>query len=312
MSKKVLITGAAGFIGSNLAKRFLAEGWDVTGVDDMSAGRFEFLPNNITNFVEADFASNFVLDLIKVQNYDVVCHLAARPRVSYSVEHPVETHDVNVTKSVALLDACKGNVGRFVNTSSSSVYGGASKLPTPEHYPHNPKSPYALQKSIIESYCHLYSELYDLDTVTVRPFNVFGPHQLGDNPYSCAVSAWLYAIKHGKPLRSDGDGTQTRDVTYVDNVVDVFYRCATAQRKFNGKAFNAGTGMSVSNNEILEWFKLNFPNCEIVTAPPRAGDVKHTLADVVHSDIFLGYKPIITFWEGLELTKTWALNSPLF
>jgi nucleoside-diphosphate-sugar epimerase len=105
---------------------------------------------------------------------------------------------------------------------------------------------------------------------------------------------------------------QTRDVTYVDNVVDVFYRCATAQRKFNGKAFNAGTGASVSNNEILEWFKLNFPNCEIVTAPPRAGDVKHTLADVVHSDIFLGYKPIISFWEGLELTKTWALNSSLF
>ncbi len=309
--RKCLITGAAGFIGSNLCRRFVNEGWDVTGVDDMSNGRREFLPA-IARFVQDDFACDAVLNGIRGKQFDVVLHLAALPRVSYSVEHPMETHENNVTKTVKLLDACRGNVRRFVNTSSSSVYGGAETLPTPELYPHNPVSPYALHKSVSEQYCRVYSAVYGLDTVSVRPFNVFGPNQLGNSPYSLAVSSWLHAVKHGKPLRSDGDGTQSRDITYVTNVVDLFFRCANHEGTFKGEAFNGGTGARVTNNEVLEWFKKHYPDCEVINAPWRAGDVMHTQADISSAKEILGYEPKIDFWRGLELTHSWAMNSSIF
>jgi len=309
--KSALITGSAGFIGSNLARRLVNEGWIVDGVDDLSSGRREFLPK-IRQFFNDDFASDSILRIIKKQKYTTIFHLAAKPRVSYSVEHPLETNDTNVTKTLKLLDACKGHIDRFVNTSSSSVYGNTATLPTPEHTPHAPVSPYALQKSMTEQYCRLYSEVYGLDTVSVRPFNVFGPNQLGDNPYALAVSSWLHAVKHGLPLRSDGDGTQTRDITYVSNVVDMFVLCGEAPEKFMGNAYNAGAGGRISNNEVLEWFKKNFPNCVINHAPPRAGDVKDTQADMGYVYDTFAYKPKVDFWKGLELTSTWAMNSPLF
>jgi nucleoside-diphosphate-sugar epimerase len=253
-----------------------------------------------------------VLRNVRDQKYDVVFHLAAMPRVSYSVEYPVETTDVNVMKVVRLMDACRGNVKRFVNTSSSSVYGGADKLPTKETAPHDPKSPYALQKSVIEQYCKLFSSLYHLDTVSVRPFNVFGPNQKGNGAYSTAVSAWLYGVKHGAPLRSDGDGTQSRDVTYVDNVVDIFCRCAVHGDRFTGETFNAGTGDIITNNEILKWFKDHFPAAQIVNAPWRHGDVMHTQASIAKAKKVLGYRPLVTFWKGLEITKKWAMKNPIF
>jgi UDP-glucose 4-epimerase len=312
MNKRALITGGAGFIGSNLAHRLLNEGWEVSVVDDLSSGKTDFVDIRAAMYI-ADFADPSLLQLIKNKNYDVVFHLAAKPRVSYSVEYPAETNDINVQRFVALLEACKGNVRRFINTSSSSVYGGANILPTPESHEHNPRSPYALQKSITEQYCKLFYDLYGLDSVSVRPFNVFGPHQLGDNPYACAVSAWLYAVKHGLPLRSDGDGTQSRDITFVDNVVDIFVRCAESSLRFTGKeAFNAGTGFSITNNEVLQWFKKEYPKTEINHANWRLGDVMKTQADIDLSEKLLGYKPLVTFWDGLEKTVKWAFESELF
>lgn len=309
---RALVTGGAGFIGSHLAKRLVNEGHDVDIVDDLSNGEREFLPRGHGHFFASDFSDDLVLTKIRDQKYDVVFHLAALPRVSYSVEYPVETSDVNIMRVIKLMDACRGNVRRFVNTSSSSVYGGADKMPTKENYPHDPKSPYALQKSVIENYCRLFSKLYALDTVSVRPFNVFGPNQKGNGPYSTAVSAWLHAVKHGSELRSDGDGTQSRDVTYVDNVVDIFVRCAQHEGFFEGEAFNAGTGNSVSNNEILTWFTKTYPDCVVKTAPWRPGDVMHTLASVQKARKVLGYKPIVDFWKGLEMTKKWAMKNPIF
>ena len=310
-SRRCLISGGAGFIGSNLARRLVNEHWDVTVVDDMSAGRREFLPA-IKGLIVGDFTCDEALTAIRSKCFDVVFHLAAKPRVSYSVEHPLETNDTNVTKMLMLLDACRDNVGRFVNTSSSSVYGNTQFLPTAEFVAHAPVSPYALQKSVSEQYCRLYSAVYGLDTVSVRPFNVFGPNQLGDNAYALAVSSWLHAVKHGTPLRSDGDGTQTRDITYVTNVVDVFEACANFVGPLNGDAFNAGAGGRVSNNEILEWFKKHYPDCAINHAPVRAGDVKDTQASTERAAAFLGITPKVDFWRGLELTHTWAMNSPLF
>ena len=301
---KALVTGGAGFIGSNLAKRLFDDGWSVDIVDDLSNGHTEFLKGIGGIKFYHDFASDIILERIKDGFYDVVFHQAAVPRVSYSVEHPFETTDTNINKTVKLMEACIGNVKRFVFASSSSVYGGADVLPTSETEPKRPVSPYALQKSVIEEYGKLFHKLYGLETVCLRYFNVFGPNQYGDSPYSTAISAWCHAVKHGTTLRSDGDGEQSRDLCYVDNVVDANVIVATAEREFAGDCFNVACGDRTSNNEILEFFKEKYKDIEIFHAPERAGDVKHTQADVSALEE-LGYEPKVKFWDGLERTIEW-------
>lgn len=300
----VLVTGAAGFIGSNLVARCLKEGWAVDAVDDLSNGHREFLPESQA-LIEADFSSEQVLRNVRIGMYDVVFHLAAVPRVSYSVEHPLETNDVNVSKTLRLLDACRGNVRRLVFASSSSVYGGADVLPTPESHPRNPQSPYALQKSIIEDYLRMFNRLYGMESVCLRFFNVFGPNQLGDSPYATAVSAWLTAIKKGVPMRSDGTGEQSRDMCYVDNVTEACVLAAESFSRLRGDAFNVACGDRVTNNEILASMLKRYPGAVVVNAPVRAGDVLHTQASVEKAGTFLGYRPIVRFWEGLDRTCDW-------
>lgn len=303
---KIMVTGGAGFIGSNLVNRCLKEGLNVKIVDDLSNGHKQFLPvSALDNLMISDFASEEVLTEIKNGGYDAVIHLAAVPRVSYSVEHPIETNDTNVSKTLRLMEACRGNVRRFVFASSSSVYGDNKCLPANEDDDKRPNSPYALQKSIIEDYLKLYHKLYGLDSACLRFFNVFGPNQLGDSPYSTAVSAWLTAIKSGKPMRSDGDGTQTRDMCYVDNVVDACLKAARHEKQFNAEVFNVACGEGVSNRQVLDYLLKRYPGSTYVDAPWRPGDVMHTLADVVKSDWALGYRPLVTFWQGLDKTIEW-------
>lgn len=309
MTFRVLITGAAGFIGSNLVARCVKEGYHVTGVDDLSNGHVEFLPRNFDRLVVSDFSSQEVLDSIKLKNFDAVIHLAAVPRVSYSVEHPLETNDTNVSKTLALMNACRGNVKRFVFASSSSVYGGADVLPTPETCVKNPKSPYALQKSIIEDYLKLYKQLYGLDSAVLRFFNVFGPNQLGDSPYSTAVSAWLTSILSGKSMRSDGDGSQSRDMCYVDNVVDVCVRAAQHSTDLNAETFNVACGDRNTNRSILEYLMKKFPFATYHDAQWRPGDVMHTQADITKTSETLGYTPLVKFWEGLDKTIDWYVSN---
>lgn len=302
---RALITGCAGFIGSNMARRCIDEGWHVDAVDDMSNGHSEFIPKGLNFFFYSDFASEHVLSNVNSQKYDAVIHLAAIPRVSYSVEHPLETHETNVNSTLKLLEACKGNVGRIVFASSSSVYGGADVLPTPEAHARNPKSPYALQKAVIEDYLQLYNNLYGLDSACMRFFNVFGPNQLGGSPYATAVSAWLTAIKEGRPMRSDGDGSQTRDMCYVDNVVDACMRAASFKGRLNAECFNVACGDRTSNIDVLNELKRRYPDATHVDAPWRPGDVMHTQADVTKAGEVLGYKPLVKFWDGFEKTVTW-------
>ena len=159
-----------------------------------------------------------------------------------------------------------------------SFYGEPWSLPTVEAHGKNPNSPYALQKLCVEEYARLYSKVYGLDIACLRYFNVYGPNQFGDSPYSTAIVSWCDKVKKGLPLRSDGDGTQTRDMVFVEDVADANILAATREEKFSGACFNIGTGKSYSNNEILAIFKEKFSNIEIVNAPSRAGDVKHTLA----------------------------------
>lgn len=325
--KRALVTGGAGFIGSNLVKELVTQGWQVDVVDDMSNGHLHLLePLKTRVFLtglvsiyesqygrskdevyvfECDFAHSEVLQRIVDKKYNVVFHQAAVPRVSYSVEHPVETTDINLLRSVSLLNACVGNVEKVVVASSSSVYGGADVLPTPEAAPRNPKSPYALQKSVLEDYCRMFGDLYDLDTACLRYFNVFGPGQYGDSPYSTAVSAWCDAIKNGKALRSDGDGTQTRDMCYVDNVVSANILAALTKNRLMGKGYNVCCGDRTSNKEILNYLIEKFPSAEVRHAPWRAGDVMHTQGDWSAANRDFGYVPLVKFWDGLRRTLEW-------
>lgn len=318
---RVLVTGGAGFIGSNLVKRCVDEGWTVDVVDDLSNGHVEFLPPDMTRiepgdgglsttdstFFHCDFSMGTPIQRIRNGLYNVVFHLAAVPRVSYSVEHPLETNDVNVTRTLRLLDACRGNVKRVVFASSSSVYGGAdvSLGPTHENHPKNPKSPYAIQKSIIEDYLVLYSELYGLDSACLRFFNVFGPNCLGSSPYSTAISAWLTSIKKEQPLRFDGDGSQSRDLCYVDNVVDACIRAAKHLTPLKAECFNVGCGDRITNLEIYEHLLDRYPKTLKIDAPWRSGDVMHTQADVTKIKIILGYTPLVRVHDGLQKTCDW-------
>ena len=311
---RVLITGCAGFIGSNLTQRCIDEGWETWGVDDLSNGHREFLPSNWPGwklFLPSDFAGPEVLRAIQDKKFDVIFHLAAVPRVSYSVKYPLKTHDVNVTRTLELLNAARDNVKRVVFASSSSVYGGAERMPTPEDEPRHCRSPYALQKSIIEDYLALYASLYGLDSVALRFFNVFGPHQLGDSPYATAVSAWLDAIKRGRPMRSDGDGTQTRDMCYVDNVVQACVLAATVDKQWidRFRCYNVACGDRTANFEISAALMKRFPQAQIQTAPWRPGDVMHTQADISKISRDLGYVPRVRFWEGLDRTIDWYERS---
>ena len=219
--KKALVTGGCGFIGSNLVKELVKQGWQVDIVDDMSNGHLNLLEGvnlrvlingsfytaykaqNIERkqyevvVIQDDFANDHTLNSIYQGDYDVIFHQAAVPRVSYSVEQPWHTTEINIAKTVKLFEAANGKVRRIVWASSSSVYGGAENLPTPETEKKNPKSPYAWQKSAIEDYARVCWELYELDIVCLRYFNVFGPGQYGDSPSSTAVSAWCHPIKNG-------------------------------------------------------------------------------------------------------------------
>lgn len=308
---RVCITGAAGFIGSNLYAACLERGWDVTGVDDLSNGHVKFLPRlppaqNDWGCHLLDFADQVVFDMVRVKKFDVVFHLAANPRVSYSVEHPVETHETNVTKTLQLIDACKGNVRRLVFASSSAVYGESLDLPTDESDRKAPRSPYGLQKSIIEDYLQMYWTVYGLDSTCLRFFNVFGKNQLGGSPYATAVSSWLTAIKKGEPLRSDGDGEQSRDMCHVDNVTHACVMAAEKLDLLRGQCINVACGERVTNNEILEYLTSRYPSARVITAPARVGDVRHTLANISTARRVLGYEPRVKFWEGLDMTIKWT------
>lgn len=327
---RALVTGGCGFIGSNLTKRLVGLGWEVEVVDDLSNGDIsnlsgidmrvvtsELLPNydssqdsEKTLVITGDFASPQVLSRIAEKKYDLVFHLAAWPRVEYSVNNPIKTTEQNVTKTIILMTSCIDSVQRFIFSSSSAIYGDpVDNFPSVESGDISPSSPYALQKKVVEDYCSLYSKLYNLDSVCLRYFNVYGPGQLGDSPYSTAISAWMDKLSKSLPLRSDGDGEQTRDMVYVDDVVEANILSALSKEKFSGDVFNIGTGESYSNNQILEILRERF-SFDVNQAPARKGDVRDTKADTEKSTEVLGFISKVSLEEGLDNTiKWWNLNA---
>lgn len=306
--KNLLVTGGAGFIGSNLLKKLAStDTYCIDVVDNLSNGHLKFVPEKFINdrlFI-CEFDSPHIIERIKTGRYDAVVHLAANPRVLYTVEQPFESHQVNVTSTLRLLDACRGNIKRFVFASTSAIYGNTLVLPSLPDGPVDPRSPYALQKLFIENYLKLFYQLYDFDSVSLRFFNVFGPNQLGNSPYSTAVSAWINAILRGKSMRSDGDGSQSRDMCYVDNVVDAILSSLKVPQSLSGQVFNVGCGVSTTNREILNSLLEKFPDSSFYEASWRPGDVMHTRADITKTQNYLGYSVGVPFKEGLDRTIRW-------
>ncbi len=250
--QKVIVTGGAGFIGSHVVDALIDMGVQVTIIDDFSTGKVENV-NPAAYCWKQDLSTVNIEDLAEfMKGVDTIFHLAALARVQPSIEEPVPYHDVNVNGTHNLLAAAvDAGVNRVVFSSSSSVYGDA-KVPTSESHELNPISPYALHKLIGEQYCKLFSTLYDIDTVCLRYFNVYGDRMSLDGAYRLAIPIFATQIKEGKACTINNDGKQKRDYTFVDDVVNANIVCAQSLKEFNGEVYNVGNGNNVSVNELVD------------------------------------------------------------
>ena len=299
-----LVTGGAGFIGSHLAEALLKRGETVRIVDNFSSGKMTNVPAG-AEVIEGDLADGGVAEKA-VAGCDYVLHQAAVPSVPRSVSDPLGTHRANVEATMRLLVAARdARIKRLVFAGSSSTYGNSPVLPKREDMRPAPISPYALQKYIGEQYCQLFTSAYGLETVTTRYFNVFGPRQAPDSPYSGVISLFIKALLAGTAPLIHGDGRQTRDFTYVTNVVDGVLRAASAPN-VSGEVINIATGGRISLLELARAIQLILgTNVQPTFGPPREGDVKDSQADIFKARKMLGYEPAVPFEEGLRQTVAW-------
>ncbi|MHC4645342.1 MAG: NAD-dependent epimerase/dehydratase family protein [Planctomycetota bacterium] len=279
---KFLLTGGAGFIGSNICKKLVAQNCFVRVVDNLLTGKMTNLAAVIDKieFIEADMGDQHVARSA-VKDIDVVLHQAALPSVPRSVDDPALTHRHCVDATFTLLLAARdAGVKRFVYASSSAAYGDTPTLPKVETMPAQPLSPYAVGKLVGEYYCSVFYKVYGLQTISLRYFNVFGPHQDPASQYAAAIPAFVTAILKDKPPTIFGDGHQSRDFTYVDNVVDANLLAAAAKGAA-GQVVNIATGRAVTVNQIIAMINdLLGKNVKPLHADPRPGDIKHSLADI--------------------------------
>ena len=307
-----LVTGGAGFIGSHLAEELIRRGERVRIVDSLVTGKrqnFAHLPG--VEFLEGDLAD---LDMARrsVQGVDYVLHQAAIPSVPRSVQDPITSNRANVDASLNVLVAARdAGVRRVVYAGSSSAYGNTPTLPKVETMPTAPLSPYALQKLVAEQYCQMFTELYGLETVTIRYFNVFGPRQDPSSPYSGVISIFIRALCEGWRPTIYGDGGHTRDFTYVANVVDGVLRACQAEGA-SGEVINVATGGRISLNELFQAVRaITGAKIEPIYEEPRAGDVRDSQADIGKARRLLGYEPHVAFGQGLEKTVEWFRASQM-
>ena len=303
MSEHYLVTGGAGFIGSNVVDALVRRGDRVRVLDDFSTGRRENLDaQQAVEVVEGDLRDAATVRRA-VAGVDGVFHQAALRSVPRSVDDPLGSNQVNVTGTLVLLLACRdAGVKRVVYASSSSVYGDDPALPKIETLPTRPISPYAVSKLAAEHYCQTFARLYGLETVSLRYFNVFGPRQNPESKYSAVIPRFLAQALAGEPLEVHGDGEQSRDFTYIDNVVEGNL-LAMAAPGVSGEVFNVACGTRHSLIAIAEaigdFLGRKLPRAH---TPPRAGDVRHTLADIGKAERLLGYRPKMDFATGMRRT----------
>ncbi len=308
-----LVTGGAGFIGSNLVEAILSRGDSARALDDFSTGRRENLEGASAWAAEGGGSFELITGDIRnaatcreaIDGVDFVLHQAAIPSVQRSVQDPVTTNEVNVVGTLNLLTAARdASVRRFVFASSSSLYGDSETLPKVETMPPAPISPYGLQKLTGETYCRLFHALYGLPTVALRYFNVFGPRQDPTSEYSAVIPKFVTAIREGRAPTIYGDGEQTRDFTHISNAVSANLLACDAAEGALGEAYNAACGDRISLNElvtILGGFARN--NVKPEYAPERPGDIKHSLAGIDKATEKLGYRVGVDVHEGLR--RTW-------
>lgn len=303
---RVAITGGAGFIGSHLVDACREAGDEVTVVDDLSTGKRSLV--TAVPLVELDVGSAAGPLAEAFSGVELVYHLAALRAVERSVDDPVATDAANTRGTLNVLVAAhSAGVRRVVSTSSSSVYGGADVLPTPESTPLSPRSPYAVSKVAGEHYARVWSEVYGLETVSLRPFNVFGPRQDPRSRYAAVIPSFIDAYLSGRAARIEGDGNQTRDFTFVSDVVTAFRLAAAADAaKVSGRSYNVGSNRPISLLELIEMIShLITSGVEPQFVAPRAGDVRHTWADINAAREDLRYEPQTPFEEGLAQSVEW-------
>jgi UDP-glucose 4-epimerase len=310
---KYVVTGGAGFIGSALVRGLLREGASrVVVIDNLLTGREENL-DEVRSSVEYHAADVRDYDGIAaaLRGADVVFHEAAIPSVPRSIQDPVPSHEVNIDGTFQVLRAAAaGNVGRVVYAASSSAYGDTEVLPKVETMSPQPKSPYAMQKLAGEHYCSVFAECFGLETVALRYFNVFGPRQDPSSPYSGVLSLFMRAILERRSPTIYGDGEQSRDFTYVDDVVALNLKAARA-KGVAGRMYNGGNGSRITLNQAWKVLqKIEGVDIPAQYGPPRSGDVRHSQADTTAVRAALGYSPAFTFEEGLRLTLEWFRIHP--
>ncbi len=307
-----LVTGGAGFIGSHIVKTLIEKGEKVTVLDNLSTGTIENLKDVLSEitFIEGDIRSYHVV-LQAMNNVDYVLHQAALPSVARSVKDPITSNAVNVEGTLNVLYAAKEKgVKRVVFASSSSIYGEQPQAEKKETMCPNPQSPYAVSKYAAERYCLLFYKLYGLETVALRYFNIFGPHQRADSPYAAVIPKFIDRMLKGLPPIIYGDGKQTRDFTYIDNCVEANL-LACKQPGIAGKVFNIGCGEQHNLLELVQYLnELLGTSLTPEFAPPRKGDVKHSKANIQEAQKHLGYKVKVSFYEGLQ--KVVAYKKYLF
>jgi len=301
---KVLVTGGGGFIGSHIVARLLSLGHGVRVLDDFSTGRRENLTEvkDRIELVEGDLRD---LDAVRraVAGTTWVFHQAALASVARSVEDPLLTNAVNVAGTLhVLLAARDARVRRVIYAASSSAYGDTPTLPKVETMPASPLSPYALQKYAGEEYCRMFTRLYGLETVALRYFNVFGPQQDPASTYAAVIPKFIGLLVRGEPPTVHGDGEQSRDFTYIDNVVDANLLAAESVTA-PGEVINVACGERITLNRLLDRIRAILGvSTKAVHGPPRPGDVLHSLADIGKAEKLLGYKPRVGLDEGLRRT----------
>jgi len=310
MERNIVVTGGAGFIGSSLVEELLKEN-NVTVIDNLFTGKMknisDFMNHENFKFYRADILDLEFLKKI-LEDTDYIFHLAAIPSVKRSMENPEATNEVNIKGTLNVLRAAtNSSVKKLIFASSSSVYGDSKILPKKEDFPPNPKSFYAVSKLVGELYCKIFNDLYGLRTVCLRYFNVYGPKQDFKSDYAAVIPKFIKHILENKKLVIYGDGSQTRDFTFVKDVVNANI-LAMKKNNITG-VFNIARGNNISINEIAMLISeyLN-KNIEIVYADPRSGDVKHSLADIQRAKKYLGYMPQYSIKKGLKVTIEWYLS----
>lgn len=312
LSGLALVTGGAGFIGSHIASALASSGARVRIIDDLSTGHSDNLDEIDADI---DFVHGSLVDEIPLrralEDVELVFHEAALPSVPRSVENPRQTHVACVDATLSLLVAAREKrVRRIIYAGSSSAYGDQPTLPKSENMLPDPLSPYAVAKLVGEYYCQVFTRVYGLETISLRYFNVFGPRQDPSSQYSGVVSRFISKLLSNEKPIIYGDGEQSRDFTYVDNVVEANVRAAETEKGV-GQVINIANGQSVTLNELLNQLKTLTGNTDVQAEyhEPRTGDVRHSLADISRAHEFLNFEPRVGLREGLNLTIDWWRQS---